>query len=51
MEGCEHKIHKSYRKRATEEFINFLRDSVKKKKKANYWLEWSFGITYLHTFI
>lgn len=39
MEGCVHTLRKSYRKRATEEFIKLLRDSVAVRKKANYWLE------------
>ncbi|MGM9736185.1 MAG: LysR substrate-binding domain-containing protein [Candidatus Cryptobacteroides sp.] len=39
MEGCVHTLRKSYRKRAAEEFIKLLRDSVAVRKKANYWLE------------
>ncbi|MGM9785542.1 MAG: LysR substrate-binding domain-containing protein [Candidatus Cryptobacteroides sp.] len=39
MEGCVHTLRKSYRKRAAEEFIKLLRDSVSVRKRANYWLE------------
>lgn len=39
MEGCVHTLRKSYRKRAAEEFIKLLSDSVAVRKKANYWLE------------
>lgn len=39
MEGCVHTLRKSYRKRAAEEFIMMLSESVSVRKRANYWLK------------
>lgn len=39
MEGCVHTLRKTYRKRAAEEFIKLLSDSVAVRRRANYWLE------------
>lgn len=39
MEGCVHTLRKSYRKKAAEEFIKMLGDTVSVRKRANYWLE------------